>query len=67
MYAERVNQLIEDGLWLRLSGDVDGARRLFEQALKLDPKNPRVLELLDNHPGLLARMVLPVTGGRWSR
>lgn len=26
-----------------------------------------VLELLDNHPGLRARMVLPVTGGRWSR
>lgn len=26
-----------------------------------------VLELIDNHPGLRARMVLPVTGGRWSR
>ena len=26
-----------------------------------------VLELLDNHPGLRARMVLPVTDGRWSR
>ena len=26
-----------------------------------------VLELLDNHPGLKARMVLPVTDGRWSR
>ncbi|MGO9802406.1 MAG: sensor histidine kinase [Steroidobacteraceae bacterium] len=26
-----------------------------------------VLELLDNHPGLRAQMVLPVTDGRWSR
>jgi signal transduction histidine kinase len=26
-----------------------------------------VLELLDNHPGLKAQMVLPVTDGRWSR
>lgn len=46
MSAERVNQLVEAGLWLRLSGDVDGASRLFAQALKLEPGNTRVRELL---------------------
>jgi hypothetical protein len=42
----RANQLIEAGLWLRMSGDMEGARHLFEQALKLDPDNARAHELL---------------------
>jgi hypothetical protein len=42
----RANQLIEAGLWLRMSGDMEGARHLFEQALKLDPENARARELL---------------------
>ena len=46
----RPNQLIEAGLWLKMSGDVDGARRLFEQALKLEPANARARELLGQAP-----------------
>lgn len=42
----RANQLIEAGLWLRMSGDMEGARHLFEQALKLDPDNARARDLL---------------------
>ena len=44
--TERANKLLEAGLWLRMSGDVEGARHLFEQALKLDPENARARELL---------------------
>jgi hypothetical protein len=47
----RANQLIEAGLWLKMSGDVDGARRLFEQALRLDPESARARELLGQAPG----------------
>ncbi len=47
MSAQRANQLVEAGLWLRLSGDHEGARRLFEQALKLDPTNTRAKQLVD--------------------
>lgn len=47
MSSQRASQLVEAGLWLRLSGDHDGARRLFEQALKLDPDNARAKQLLD--------------------
>jgi tetratricopeptide (TPR) repeat protein len=50
MDAERSVQLVEAGLWLQMSGDVEGARRLFEQALKLDPSNSRARELLDGGP-----------------
>jgi hypothetical protein len=46
MSRERATQLIDAGIWLKLSGDVDGARRLFERALKLDPENPKAKELL---------------------
>jgi hypothetical protein len=42
----RANQLLEAGLWLKMSGDLDGARRLFEQALKIDPDSIRARELL---------------------
>lgn len=52
MSRERAAQLVEAGTWLRLSGDVSGARRLFEQALKLDPGNARAQELLEEkEPG----------------
>jgi len=48
--AQRASQLVEAGLWLRLSGDHEGAKRLFEQALKLDPTNARARQLLDSPP-----------------
>ncbi len=44
--SARTNQLLEAGLWLKMSGDVEGARRLFEQALRLDPESIRARELL---------------------
>ena len=44
--SARANQLLEAGLWLKMSGDLDGARKLFEQALKLDPDSIRARELL---------------------
>ncbi len=47
MSKERAAQLIDAGLWLKLSGDLDGAQKLFERALKLDPENQRVKTLLD--------------------
>jgi hypothetical protein len=50
MSAQRASQLVEAGLWLRLSGDHEGARRLFEQALKLDPSNTRARQLLESQP-----------------
>jgi tetratricopeptide (TPR) repeat protein len=46
MSSQRANQLIEAGLWLRLSGDAQGAQRLFERALQLDPGNARAREYL---------------------
>ncbi|GHG71983.1 tetratricopeptide repeat protein [Comamonas sp. JC664] len=46
MSTQRANQLIEAGLWLRLSGDSQGAQRLFERALELDPSNTRAREYL---------------------
>lgn len=42
----RANQLIEAGLWLRLGGDEQGARRLFTQALTHDASSRRARELL---------------------
>src|SRR5918996_2310356 len=51
MNAQRSAQLVEAGLWLQMSGDVEGARRLFEQALKLDPANGRARELLHVNRG----------------
>ncbi|MFP2908430.1 hypothetical protein ACLESD_25925 [Pyxidicoccus sp. 3LFB2] len=47
MSHQRANQLIEAGLWLRLSGDARGALRLFERALELDPGNARAREYLE--------------------
>ncbi len=59
MSAERAQQLIEAGIWLRLSGDGDGAKRLFEQALRLDPGNAKATELLRG-PGEAAAPLAPV-------
>ena len=50
MSAQRAAQLVEAGMWLQMSGDTDGARRLFEQALKLDSSNARARELLTPPP-----------------
>ncbi len=47
MSRERAAQLIDAGLWLKLSGDLDGAQKLFERALKLDPENKKARTLLD--------------------
>jgi hypothetical protein len=63
MSAERAAQLVDAGIWLRLSGDVEGARRLFERALKLDPLNAKAQELMTETalptPSLTSPIVLP--------
>lgn len=46
MSADRAAQLVEAGIWLKLSGDLEGAKKLFERALKLDPQNEKAAELL---------------------
>ena len=46
MSADRAAQLVEAGIWLKLSGDLEGARKLFERALKLDPQNEKAAQLL---------------------
>jgi hypothetical protein len=51
MSSQRANQLVEAGLWLRLSGDDEGATRLFEQALSLEPENARAKQLLAARSG----------------
>ncbi len=50
MSKERAAQLIDAGIWLRLSGDLEGARKLFERAVKLDPANERATQLLQEGP-----------------
>ncbi|MDQ3266302.1 MAG: hypothetical protein M3Y59_22080 [Myxococcota bacterium] len=46
MSAQRASQLVEAGVWLQATGDKEGAQRLFEQALKLDPENARARQFL---------------------
>ncbi|NOJ79999.1 hypothetical protein [Myxococcus xanthus] len=55
MSSQRANQLIEAGLWLRLSGDAQGAQRLFERALELDPTNTRARDYLAAAAGAPSR------------
>ncbi len=50
MSSDRAAQLIEAGIWLKLSGDREGARKLFERALKLDPGNEKATQLLAGGP-----------------
>lgn len=46
MSQNRAAQLVEAGVWLQMSGDRDGARRLYEEALRLDPAHARAQEML---------------------
>ena len=65
MSKERAAQLVEAGVWLRLSGDSAGARRLFEQALKLDPSNDAARAALAESaapPAATPPSVAPVVG-----
>lgn len=50
MSKDRAAQLVEAGIWLKLSGDREGASKLFERALKLDPGNEKAAELLGGAP-----------------
>ena len=50
MDRERAAQLVDAGVWLQLSGDLEGARKLFERALKLDPENGKAREFLGLAP-----------------
>ena len=50
MSVDRAAQLVEAGIWLKLSGDREGARKLFERALKLDPGNTKAALLLAGAP-----------------
>ena len=55
----RANQLIEAGLWLRLGGDDEGARRLFMRALAHDPTNRRAQEWLAKSSAARASAPVP--------
>ena len=54
MSRSRADQLIESGLWLRLSGDLEWSQRLFEEAVRLDPASAA------------ARTVPHESNGAWS-
>src|SRR4030088_334793 len=67
MSNARAAQLVEAGMWLRLSGDQEGARRRFEKALRLDPTNARAKQLLDSAPDAPVAVepgALPLAGGQ---
>lgn len=65
MSKDRAAQLVEAGIWLKLSGDREGARKLFERALKLDPGNEKAEQLLAGAPAeaeaqqLLSQSIVP--------
>ena len=46
MRQRRAALLVDAGIWLRLAGDKEGARKLFEQAFALDPENHQAARLL---------------------
>jgi hypothetical protein len=46
MSPQRSAALVEAGVFLQLSGDADGAKVLFRQALTLDPTNAKAKVLL---------------------
>jgi hypothetical protein len=50
MSAQRAKQMVETAGWLRMNGDPEGARRLLEQALQLDPTNAAARTLLASFP-----------------
>jgi tetratricopeptide (TPR) repeat protein len=51
MRKRRATLLVDAGIWLRLAGDEEGARKLFEQALSLDPDNRQAAQLLSATSG----------------
>ena len=51
MRKRRATLLVDAGIWLRLAGDEEGARKLFEQALSLDPENRQAAQLAKSSKG----------------
>src|SRR5207247_1441419 len=47
MSKQRALQLVEAAVWLEATGDLEGARKLYQQALKLDPSNTRAQQSLE--------------------
>ncbi len=64
MSSDRAAQLVEAGIWLKLSGDREGARKLFERALKLDPGNQKATQLLAGVPAPGEDVVAPPASTR---
>src|SRR5258708_13727375 len=72
MSGSRAEQLIESGLWLRLSGDLTWSQKLFEEAFRLDPTLPVVKKLRQpsNGPGGIRSQeelwaLLPISISSW--
>src|SRR5712692_8782367 len=72
MSGSRAEQLIESGLWLRLSGDLTWSQKLFEEAFRLDPTLPVVKKLRQpsNGPGGIRSQeelwaLLPISISAW--
>ncbi len=72
MSGSRAEQLIESGLWLRLSGDLTWSQKLFEEAFRLDPTLPVLKKLRQplNGPGGIRSQeelwaLLPISISAW--
>jgi len=61
MSKQRAVQLVEAAVWLEATGDLTGARKLYEQALKLDPENTRAQQALERDEARAAPRAGPPT------
>ncbi|HEY8209443.1 MAG TPA: hypothetical protein VIG99_18270 [Myxococcaceae bacterium] len=50
MSKQRALQLVEAAVWLEATGDLEGARKLYQQALTLDPENTRAQQAMEREP-----------------
>jgi hypothetical protein len=56
MSKQRAVQLVEAAVWLEATGDLAGARKLYEQALKMDPENTRARQALEREDSRVFRV-----------
>lgn len=59
MKKQRASQLVEAAVWLEATGDLAGARKLYEQALIMDPENARARQALERDEARAAPRTSP--------